>query len=158
MAAHERIFDGIRHNPYLGGHEGALMGRMVLAALAGTPHGKVPGPAYGPGVKLIDFSGHDTNIALMGAIFGLDWTLPGQPDVTSPAQTLAFEVLSDPADGRLYVRPVMYYEPLDQMRSLTPAVATRLPLRFKDCSTERDGACLLAEVAAKAEAVIPPGC
>jgi 4-phytase/acid phosphatase len=158
MPVHEQTFGAIRHNAYVGARQGALMGRMIVAALNGAPSGAVPGPQYGPQARLVDFSGHDLNIALMGALFGLDWTLPGEPDVTSPAETLALELWSDPATGKRYVRAVMYYETLDQLRSLKPALATRLPLRFKDCAPGPGGGCPLDEVSRRALALIPASC
>ena len=158
MPAHEQMFSTIRHNPYLAARQGGLMARMVLGALNGDPSGTVPGPTYGPASKVVVFAGHDTNIALMGALFGLDWTLPGEPDITSPAQVLALEVLADPATGKRYLRPVMYYETLDQLRFLTPARAQEAPVRFEVCADVRDGACSLAEVTRRVASLIPAGC
>ena len=134
------------------------MARMAVAALNGEASGATPGPQYGPNARLVVFSGHDTNIALMGAVFGLDWRLPGQPDVTSPAQTLALEVWADPATGRQYVEPVMFYETLEQLRTLSPTSARRLALNFSHCTDVRDGACSLPEVSRRVFSLIPAGC
>jgi 4-phytase/acid phosphatase len=158
MAAHQQAFGTLRYNTYLAARQGSRMARMIVAALNGSPSGSVPGPQYGPASKVVVFSGHDTNVAFMGAVFGLDWALPGEPDVTSPAETLALELWADPATGRRYVRPVIYYETLDQLRTLSPSSARELPLRFDGCADGRDGACSLAEVTRRVEALIPPGC
>ena len=100
MAVHERTFEIIARDGYLTSRLGAPMASLILAALAGDPT-----PHSGKDVRILALAGHDTNIAVMGGLFGLDWRLPGQPDGTSPAQTLAFELWSD--RGRLFVRPVM---------------------------------------------------
>ena len=61
-------------------------------ALAGKPVGG--GPQSGPDLKLLALSGHDTNLVLMAGVFGLNWTLPGEPDGTAPSTALAFELWS----------------------------------------------------------------
>jgi 4-phytase / acid phosphatase len=154
MALHERGYALLRANPYLLGHRGAPMARVILAALAGKPVGG--GPQSGPDLKLLTLSGHDTNIALMAGLFGLTWTLPGEPDGTAPSSALAFELWSDGA--RQYVRPVIYYETMDQLRRLTPARAEKLALTFKDCASGPKGSCPLAKVTRRVEALLPPGC
>jgi 4-phytase/acid phosphatase len=158
MPVHERMFGFIRHNAYLGGRMGAPMAHVVLQAMTGAtrpPTGEAP---FGPDTKVVVLSGHDTNIALMGAVFGLDWTLPGQPDVTSPAETLAFELWRDPASGKGYVKAVVYYETLDQLRNLTPADAQHVDLSFANCADSQDGGCSVDELSRKVEALIPAGC
>jgi 4-phytase/acid phosphatase len=107
---------------------------------------------------MLVLSGHDTNIALMGAVFGLDWTLPGEPDVTSPSETLAFELWRDPATGKGYVKAVVYYETLDQLRTLKPADAQRVDLSIPNCADSQEGSCSVDEVSRKVEALIPAGC
>ena len=49
---------------------------------------------------------------------------------------LAFELWRD--GDRAYVRPVIYYETLDQLRTLRPNRARTLPLTFKDCASGPD--------------------
>jgi 4-phytase/acid phosphatase len=154
MVLHERAFALIRDNAYAADRRGATMARVVLAGLAATP--PAHGPAFLPTVRVLALSGHDTNLVLMAAIFGLSWTLPGEPDGTAPASTLAFEVWSD--HGHRFVRPVIYYETLSQLRSLTPALARRLPLTIKDCASGPLASCPLEEVTRRVEALIPRDC
>jgi 4-phytase/acid phosphatase len=154
MPLHERVYALLRANPYAFGHRGAPMARVILAALAGKPVGG--GPQSGPDLKMLTLSGHDTNIALMGAVFGVTWTLPGEPDGTAPSTALAFELWSDGAHQ--YLRPVIYYATLDQLRSLKPEQAQRLPLTFKDCASGPHGSCPAEEVVSRVEALLPPGC
>lgn len=154
MVLHERAFAAIRVNAYASANRGAPMARVVLAALAGKP--AVGGPQSGPDLKLMTLSGHDTNLVLMAAVFGLSWTLPGEPDGTAPSTALAFEVWSDGAHQ--FVRPVIYYETMDQLRSLTPSRAETLALSFKDCASGPKGSCPLETITQRVEALLPPGC
>ena len=154
MPLHEAAFARIRDNVYASARRGAPMTRVILAALAGE---RVSGgPQSGPGLKLLLLAGHDTNLVLMASTFGLHWTLPGEPDSTAPSTALAFELWSD--HGRKYVRPVLYYETLDQLRTLKPALAKTLPLRFDGCDSGPMGSCPVAELKAHVEAVIPADC
>ena len=154
MALHERGYAALRANPYVLGHRGAPMARVILAALAGKP--AAGGPQSGPDLKLLTLSGHDTNIALMEGVFGLSWTLPGEPDGTAPSSALAFELWSDGAHQ--YVRPVIYYETMDQLRSLTPDRAEKLALTFKDCVSGPESSCPVEKITRRVEALLPPGC
>jgi 4-phytase/acid phosphatase len=154
MALHERAFAMIRVDSYVSAVRGAPMARVVLDALAGKAAGG--GPQSGPNLKLMTLSGHDTNLVLMAGVFGLSWTLPGEPDGTAPSTALAFEVWSDGAHQ--FVRPVIYYETMDQLRTLTPSRAEMLPLSFKDCASGPKGSCPLEAITRRVEALLPPGC
>lgn len=154
MPLHERAFGQIRANSYVSAARGAPMARVILAALAGKP--AAGGPQSGPDLKLMALSGHDTNLVLMAGVFGLAWTLPGEPDSTAPATALAFELWSDGA--RQYVRPVVFFETMEQLRTLQPARAQALPLNFKDCGAGPKGSCPLETITHRVEALLPPGC
>ena len=56
------------------------------------------------------------------------------------------------------MRAVLYYETLDQLRDLQPALAQSLPLTFADCASGPMGSCPLEEVRRHAESLIPPDC
>lgn len=154
MPVHERAFAVIRDEPDLDAARGAQMVRVILGALAGQPVSG--GPRSGPDLKLLGLAGHDTNLILMAGVFGLEWTLPAEPDATAPSTALAFELWQD--GGKAYVRPVIYYETLDQLRTLTPRRARALPLTFKDCASGPMGACPLEALRRRAEALLPPDC
>jgi 4-phytase/acid phosphatase len=154
MPLHERAFALLRANGYATASRGAPMARVILAALNGKPASG--GPQSGPDLKLMVLSGHDTNLVLMAGVFGVSWTLPGEPDGTAPSSALAFELWSDGAHD--YVRPVIYYETMEQLRALQPSRAQSLPLSFKDCASGPKGSCPLDAITQRVEALLPPGC
>jgi len=154
MRIHEIAFQTIWGDLYLDERRGAPMARLVLAALAGEP--VTGGPTAGPGLKVLALAGHDSNLSWMGALFGLDWTLPEQPESTAPSTVLELELWED--HGQRYVRPVLFYETLDQMRTLRPGSARRLELRFKDCASGPEASCPLQTLRERALAQLPPGC
>ena len=84
MPIHERAFAVIRDEPGLDGARGAQMTWVILGALAGQPVSG--GPQSGPNLKLLGLTGHDTNLVLMAGVFGLEWTLPDEPDATAPSR------------------------------------------------------------------------
>jgi 4-phytase/acid phosphatase len=152
MPIHERSFAIVRAATTLAADRGAPMVRVILGALRGEP--VTGGPQSGPATKLLVLAGHDTNLVLMASVFGLDWTLPGEPDATAPSTALAFELWTD--RGAEYVRPVVYYETLDQLRTLKPTRARALPLTFKDCASGPMGSCPLETLRQRALSVLPP--
>ena len=154
MPIHERAFALIRNEPDLDASRGAQMTRVILGALGGQPVSG--GPRSGPDLKLLGLAGHDTNLILMAGVFDLDWTLPDEPDATAPSTALVFELWKD--GGKEYVRPVIYYETLGQLRSLKPSRARTLPLTFKDCASGPMGSCPVEALRQRAEARLPPGC
>lgn len=154
MDIHEAMFARLRDNQYASSRRGAAMTRVIMAALHGQPIGG--GPESGPSLKLLGLAGHDTNLVLMASTFGLAWTLPDEPDSTAPSTALAFELWTD--HGKRYVRPVLYYETLDQLRDLKPALARTLPLQFAGCATGPMGSCPLQAVEKHVEALIPADC
>jgi 4-phytase/acid phosphatase len=158
MPLHERNFSLWLGTPYVAARRGALTARLILAELAGDAVPPSVGPRVGPTTKVLALDGHDSNLAFMGAVFGLRWTLPDQPDATAPANTLAFELWRDATTGRRYVRAVLYYEPLEQMRSLSPAAAARRPLTFDGCASGPGGACPLEDLSRRTRALIPAEC
>ncbi|MGA0600043.1 histidine-type phosphatase [Caulobacter sp. KR2-114] len=156
MPAHERTARLLRRDVYLAGRRGAPMARAMLQAMQGEPTAGDAGPKSGPDVKLVALAGHDTNLSMIGGLFDVDWSLPGQPDATAPATALAFEVWRD--GERRYVRPVVFYFTLDQLRSLSPDAANAMPLKVDGCADGPEGLCALEQVKQRVEARLVPGC
>ncbi|HVM99652.1 MAG TPA: histidine-type phosphatase [Caulobacteraceae bacterium] len=154
MPLHERSYEVLRANTAATSKLGSAMARVIFDGLNGRPASG--GPDSGPDLKLMGLAGHDTNIALMASLFGLTYALPGEPDGTAPSTALAFELWTDGTTQ--YVRPVIYYETLDQLRRLKPAEATALPLTFADCATGPMGGCPLATIETRVEAMLPGDC
>lgn len=156
MPLHERAFQLEFGDRYRASREGAPMARLILAALAGET--RPVAPQFGPETHLVALAGHDSNLALMRGLFGLAWTLPDEPDATAPATALAFELWKDRTSGARYVRAVIYYATLDQLRTLTPAMARRQALTFAGCASGPMGSCPLETLRRRTLALIPPGC
>jgi 4-phytase / acid phosphatase len=73
--------------------------------------------ATGSRPKLTLLVGHDTNLAAIGGVLGLHWSLPSYlPDETPPAGALHFELLREPQSGDYLVRVRYVAQTLDQMR------------------------------------------
>jgi 4-phytase/acid phosphatase len=131
LAAHTRSARLTRQTPYLAARHGDLLAKAILTALEGRSSETI-------GVKVMVFVGHDTNLSNMAGLFGLDWALPGEPDPTGPSVTLALELWRNPVSGERRVRPVVYYQTLDSLRSLKPTPISRLGLRFAACPDAED--------------------
>jgi 4-phytase/acid phosphatase len=154
MPLHERGYEVLRANTAATSKIGSAMARVIFDALNGRSASG--GPESGPDLKLMGLAGHDTNLALMASIFGLSWTLPGEPDGTAPSTALAFELWTDGTTQ--YVKPVIYFETLEQLRTLKPAEAKSLPLSFADCATGPMGSCPLSTIEPRVEAMLPTDC
>lgn len=103
----------MRGTPYLAKHNAHALVAAILHALRSTP---APGPeGTATGARLLLYLGHDTNLSNLGALLGVEWTLPDEPDPTAPDTTMAFELLRDGA-GRHFVRVRVYYQTLRQLR------------------------------------------
>jgi 4-phytase/acid phosphatase len=151
LAAHEREAALTRRVLPVAAHRGLLLARAVVRALHGlSEDGRPDGP------KLVLFAGHDTNLSNLAGIFGLDWTLEGQPDATAPATALAFELWREPESGRATVRAVVYYETLDQLRTLQPQRAQAKALDLGICAGAQ--ACTIAAVESALAARLPKVC
>jgi 4-phytase/acid phosphatase len=121
MPVHNLDSDLTRGAPAVGAARGALIARDIMDAIDGDVaiHFKDEHPAPSS-ARLVVIAGHDSNIANLGGLLGLDWTLPQQPDNTPPGGALVFEVWRN-AKGERFVRTLFFYQTLNQLRTLTPA-------------------------------------
>jgi 4-phytase/acid phosphatase len=127
LAVHRRASDLTRRTPYVALRRAAPLAGFILAALVGeeTPAGT---PKIDASRRLIVLVGHDTNLANLAGVFGLDWSLAGQPDPTAPGTALAFERWREVATGRAVLRLRVVYAPADRVRSLlNPLTRTTIP-------------------------------
>jgi len=154
MPLHNLYTDLGRRTPYLAEQGASLLAHQIAAALSGeaaTFQGAAPVPAEAKFVALV---GHDTNLSNLSSALGLDWTLKDQPDATAPATVLAFERWRD--GQTRFVRVVLYYQTLDQLRDGARFDAAhrprRIALSFPGCSGSR---CGLDEVEARLTRIAP---
>ncbi len=153
LAPRNRLSDLVRSLPYVAVRQGAGMARLMLATLAGEPHAAAP--VVGADVKLLALAGHDDNLSNMAGVFGVDWSLPGQPDATAPATVFALERWRDPATGAVTVALRLFYAELEGMRRLDPASVKTLPVALPGCE---GGTCPLERLRARVLAALPPAC
>ncbi|MGQ0697284.1 MAG: histidine-type phosphatase [Panacagrimonas sp.] len=150
----------LRKPPYLASRHVTALGRAILAALDDAPAAANPSLNA---TRFLAFMGRDIHLAAMSGLLGLEWSLPGQPDNTAPGVTLAFERLLNPADGKRYVRVVLYYQTLQQMRAGTTLDLAHPPgrvvLKVPGCEKEAvDGACPLLVLRARFTEAFAPDC
>ncbi|GGF87065.1 phosphoanhydride phosphorylase [Azorhizobium oxalatiphilum] len=153
LAARARVTSLNRKLPYIARLRGAGMARTMLAVLRGDP--RPAAPEIGKAVRLVAFAGHDTNLSNMAGVFGVDWSLPGQPDATAPATAFALERWRDSRSGAAMVRATIFYAELDGMRVLDPAKVHAVPVPLPDCP---DGTCPLEAFTARILSTLPAAC
>ncbi|WP_127088575.1 histidine-type phosphatase [Aquabacter cavernae] len=153
LAPRNRLSDLARSLPYLAVRQGAGMARLMLGVLALEP--RAASPAIGAGARLVALAGHDDNLSNMAGVFGVNWTLPGQPDATAPATAFALERWRDTATGAISVGLTLFYAELDGMRSLDPKAVHALAVPLPGCGT---GRCPLEPMRARILPELPAAC
>jgi 4-phytase/acid phosphatase len=151
MAAHVRTSELTRREPYVALRRGAPLAGLILDLLDDRKleASELSGLA---GRRLVVLVGHDTNLSNLAGAFGLDWSLPGQPDPTAPGVMLAFEKWRGPAGVELRVR-ILYQDP-DQVRDLGASPAHVVEAQPAQCR----GACTLAEISRQVRASLAAAC
>lgn len=165
LPLHVRYAELMRRSPEIAASGGTPLAHVMLLLLEGQP---VPGafaaaPPIPSTARLVVLAGHDTNLSDVGSILGLDWTLPREPDSTAPDTTLALELWRNTHDGRKYVRAVVFYQTLDELRAEAmrhgaepaDAAAHALALTFPGCTSSR---CSLDVVRARIESRMSRNC
>jgi len=165
LALHELQFRLMQRTPYIARRQGSALTQQVLETLRQTAEDKSdairPVP---PEAKLVIYVGHDTNLANIAGLLGIDWAFPSRlGDKTPPAGAMAFELLRDAA-GQRFVRMVYHAQTLDQMRDATPLSRANPPERasieiaFCPAAKGHDGACPWGEFYALASQRLDPDC
>jgi 4-phytase/acid phosphatase len=105
----------------------AYVARVAARPLVERICGALAGQAGDATVTLL--AGHDTNLADVGSLLGLDWQAESYPrgDVP-PGGALGFESLSDAA-GKRYVRVFFRAQTMDQLRNLVLLEGAQQPYR-----------------------------
>lgn len=98
----------------------------------------VDGALGKPGDRMLLLVGHDTNIASVAGLLGLDWIIDGRVNDTPPGGALLFEIWRSRTDGRRFVRLEYTAQTLEQMRESQPLSAANppvaLPIFIPGCS------------------------
>ncbi|HTW78997.1 MAG TPA: histidine-type phosphatase [Terracidiphilus sp.] len=129
MQLHEAEEDYADRTPAIARmHASDLLDR-IAKSLEQNATGKVLAGAKGkPDDRVLLLVGHDTNIATVAGVLGLDWIIDGRRDDTPPGGALVFELWR--ADGGSYSVRIFYTaQTLDQMREATPLTAANPPAR-----------------------------
>lgn len=135
---HSTKFHYEARTPYVAERAAAPIARRILSAFNGEP---------GTG-KLTLLVGHDTNIAQLGGMLDLHWTVGEYPtDDPPPGGALGFELLKD-AKGARFVRAFYQAQTMEQLRNLTPLTAKAPPahvyLPIPGCTKTASALCPLA--------------
>jgi 4-phytase/acid phosphatase len=123
LALHELFFDLSNRTFYPAQVGGSNLASHIIDTLEQGAEGEpVPG-ALGPaGEHIVVIAGHDSNMANIGGLFGMDWWVEGtQMNPTLPGGALVFELWRRGGpQGTYFVRTSYVSQTLDQMREATP--------------------------------------
>ncbi len=137
LAFHPLAYTITARPPYIAARAAAPLARRILSGLTA-----------GPAITVL--VGHDTNLAELGGLLNLHWSLGGYPaDDPPPGGGIMFSLLQD-ASGARYVTAAYQVQTPDQIRNLTPLnlahpPATQ-PLAIPGCGASTSlTACKLAD-------------
>jgi 4-phytase / acid phosphatase len=135
LAIHTKMFDATQREPNVARPQGDNLLYHLALAIEGSD------PTLGDNAFVV-FVGHDTNIANVAALLGLEWQLPDYPqNDIPPGSALAFEVRKSGQAENVY--SFMVGQPADALRKGASDFASR-QTRIKGCE-DGDGSCPLAE-------------
>ncbi len=166
MRLHNVQFDLMAKTPYIARHKATPLLQAISGALT-HPRDKQTSAAglRIPAQNRVFFlAGHDTNIANVAGMLGLNWSLPGQPDNTPPGGGLMFELWRNPIDQQQYVSIKMFYQSRVQLRNMTPLELNKnpagvVPLSIPDCDNQGDEKlCRLDLFQKKVALALTPAC
>jgi 4-phytase/acid phosphatase len=158
LRLHTLQFDLMQRTPYLAARQGSALVETILSALQRSIDASgLASP------KLTLLVGHDTNLANIGGMLGLHWSLPSYlADQTPPAGALHFELLRDRQTGAHAVRVAYVAQTLDQMRRVTPLDRANPPeqatAKIDGCEMGDGGACPWSAFATLANRAIDRAC
>lgn len=117
LPIHTSVFNTVNRAPVVARLKGASLLSEMMAALEGTHRDQRCNAA-----SMVVFVGHDTNIANVGALLGVNWQIAGYPDnATPPGSTLLFELWEQGGNKEVRVRffaqtPEALHAPFDEQR------------------------------------------
>ncbi len=120
-ALHAALFAVFARPPYMAAHQSSVIGRRVIQSLNDGP-------------RLDVLMGHDTNVAALAAVLGVDLVTPGYAtNDVPPGGALLFERIRDTLTGRTFVR-VSYRTQSPQVLRAGGRGVTMMPLRVLGCA------------------------
>jgi 4-phytase/acid phosphatase len=133
LALHPLEYTLTARPPYIATRAAAPLARRILAGLTS-------------GEKLTILVGHDTNIADLGGMLNLHWSLGGYPaDDPPPGGGLLFMLAHDKTTGEKYVNVSYQVQTMDEIRNLSAAPPALQPLPIPGCgNSTAPTACTLA--------------
>ena len=117
LPVHTSVFNTVNRAPVVARLKGASLLSEMMAALEGTHRDQRCNMA-----SLVVFVGHDTNIANVGALLGVNWQIAGYPDnATPPGSTLLLELWEHGNSKEVRVRffaqtPEALHAPFEEQR------------------------------------------
>ena len=145
LKLHSLYFDLTQGTFYSAQVQASNLADHILQTLQRASGGPTAVEAFGkPEHKLIVVVGHDTNIANLGGLLGINWYLPGtQLNPVLPGGALVIELRERRADAHFFVRLLYMSQTVDQTRNLTPLTLDHppaiAPIFLPGCSESTPG-------------------
>jgi 4-phytase/acid phosphatase len=156
MKIHDHTSNLTRRTPYIAVRRANSLLRLIADALTRDEVSGIS-PAVDARKKLVILVGHDTNLSNLAGALGLDWQLPGQPDATAPGTALAFERWRNNLTGQAVLRMHVYYQAMDQVRTLVNLDLEHLDVTPAVCTPDRQ-ACDMGQAVQRIRAMLPEDC
>ncbi len=137
LALHDLYFDLTQRTLYPAQVEGSNLASHIIDTLEQAAVGEsVTGALGPPGERVVVIVGHDTNIANIGGLLGMNWIVPGtQANPTLPGGALLFELWRRGGPGGAYfVRASYVAQTPDQMREAAATPPATSPIFIPGCS------------------------
>ncbi|WP_194270712.1 histidine-type phosphatase [Glaciimonas soli] len=155
QSIHEHTANLTRRTPYIATRRAYALAQFILAALSENNVNSTV-PTINAAQRLIVLAGHDTNLSNLAGVFGLDWHMPDQPDVTAPGTVIAFERWRENTTGKTLLRMRLFYQNMEQVRNLSDSPARQIPLQPAACRDSDN--CALSHVVSEVKAILPKDC
>ena len=155
LAIHEYTSNLTRRTAYIATRRAYVLTKFILAALA-QDMVKSTAPEINSKQRMIVVVGHDTNLSNLAGVFGLEWHMPDQPDVTAPGTTIAFERWRDQKSGRAVLKMRLFYQTMEQVRNLSDTPLRQLSIQPAAC--RNSASCEVSSVVDQINALLPKDC
>ena len=153
MILHNLKLAAVEQADYVAKRNGSMLAQRILTELQA--------PAAPDAHKLVILVGHDTNVANLAGMLGLQWHDSQQPDDIGPGTALVFEKLIN-RQGESMLRMRVIRQTADQLRFGQPLDNEHPPLvkdlTLPECEGQQDGMCRLSAFARLLKERIDPQC